>query len=213
MGLLLAVVAVVGGLLYAVLIRVLADECKAWLPWITERVIRHAVRKLPANQRERYGNEWHSYLDQRPGNILKLFEALGFEWTAWTSGRDLAEEVESETPGTATSIEIIFGVPVPRDDAPYVLHIRPERGGFGLVGYQRPLEANSNPQDMYKFCESIEAVTDSLTRLGLPAAQIEAVRRIAPDGVEQQIGGYGFPLLFPRTELVRVGMSFPAESI
>lgn len=56
-------------------------------------------------------------------------------------------------------------------------------------------------------------MTDSLTRLGLPAAQIDAVRRIAPDDVEQQIGGYGFPLLFPRTELLRVGMIFPVGSI
>ena len=78
MGYILALVAVVGSILYSILTSILADECKAWLPWITERVIQHAVRKLPTNQRERCGEEWRSHLDQRPGNIVKLIEALGF---------------------------------------------------------------------------------------------------------------------------------------
>jgi hypothetical protein len=69
MGSILAVGALVGTILVAVLGAVLADECRAWLPWIGERVIRRAVRNLAESQRERYNEEWRSHLNEIPGKI------------------------------------------------------------------------------------------------------------------------------------------------
>jgi hypothetical protein len=58
---------------------------------------------------------------------------------------------------------------------------------------------------MYGFDENVEAV---ISRLDLPTVQAEAVKQGALQGFEQQIGGHGFPLLFPRAELARLGMTF-----
>jgi hypothetical protein len=64
-----ALAACVGGLL--------ADELRAWLPWMTEHLVRCAVRILPENQRERYAEEWRSYLVGFPGGQLsRLVAAL-----------------------------------------------------------------------------------------------------------------------------------------
>src|ERR1700730_5800423 len=69
--------------LIGVIIRLLADESKAWLPWITEQLIRRAVKTLPESQRERYGEEWRSYLNEAPGEIGKLVSGLGFLRASW----------------------------------------------------------------------------------------------------------------------------------
>jgi Bacterial sugar transferase len=58
--------------------KLFADEVKEWLPWLTERMIRAAVRILPANQRQRYREEWSSHLDEVPGKLAKLVVAAGF---------------------------------------------------------------------------------------------------------------------------------------
>jgi len=42
----------------AALVNILAAEIFDWCPWLAERVIRRAVRKLPADVRERYLEEW-----------------------------------------------------------------------------------------------------------------------------------------------------------
>ena len=58
--------------------RQLADEFKAWVPWFTRKIIRAAVARLPEDQRERYGEEWTSHTNEVPGEVGKLFVALGF---------------------------------------------------------------------------------------------------------------------------------------
>jgi hypothetical protein len=86
MGLIVAVVllalAVVGGIFQTVFARLLGDEIKSWLPWIVERLLRHAIVSLPKDQRERFQEEWHSHLDEIPGEIGKLVVALGFSFAA-----------------------------------------------------------------------------------------------------------------------------------
>jgi hypothetical protein len=67
-----------GHFLAALLGKLCADEVKAWLPAIAEWLTRAAVRQLPAAHRERYNEEWHSYLDEIPGEVAKVFAALGF---------------------------------------------------------------------------------------------------------------------------------------
>ena len=70
----LAALAVLG----AALSKQLVDEFKAWTPWIIERIVRRAIRGLPEEYRERFGEEWRSHLSEVPGEIGKFFEALGY---------------------------------------------------------------------------------------------------------------------------------------
>jgi len=67
-----------GHFLAALLGKLCADEVRTWLPWISERMIRLAVKRLPEDQRERYSEEWHSHLDEVPGEIGRLLTACGF---------------------------------------------------------------------------------------------------------------------------------------
>jgi len=70
------VLSVLGFILVPVLVRVIADEFTAWMPWITERLLRIAVRCLPKSQRRLRREEWKSHLNEFPGKLVKLIEAL-----------------------------------------------------------------------------------------------------------------------------------------
>lgn len=65
----------------AVLLRQLADEFKAWIHWlaqrITKRCIHRAVEHMPENERARYTEELQSHIDEMPGEIAKLVTAFG----------------------------------------------------------------------------------------------------------------------------------------
>jgi hypothetical protein len=72
---------VLGGLatvFIAVISRLLADDIKAWLPKLTDRYIEQAVNGLPEQERERFAEEWRSYVNDTPGDISKLVVAFGF---------------------------------------------------------------------------------------------------------------------------------------
>jgi hypothetical protein len=58
--------------------RFCADEFKAWSPWLVQRLITAAVRKLPEGQQERYREEWSGHVADIPGEVGKLFTALDF---------------------------------------------------------------------------------------------------------------------------------------
>jgi hypothetical protein len=64
------------GVLGAAVSRQLTDEFKAWTPRIIEWLIGCAVLKLPEDQRERFGEEWRSHINETPGEIGKLSNAL-----------------------------------------------------------------------------------------------------------------------------------------
>jgi lipopolysaccharide/colanic/teichoic acid biosynthesis glycosyltransferase len=78
MGAIIALGVVVASIIGAALSQQLADELKAWTPWLAEYFVKHAIRRLPQQHRERYGEEWHAHIDEIPGQIGKLFVALGF---------------------------------------------------------------------------------------------------------------------------------------
>ena len=78
MALIAAFVLFLVGALGTALSRLLTDEFKAWIPWIIQRVIRRAIRRLPPAQRERFEEEWQSHINEVPGEIGKLTVALGF---------------------------------------------------------------------------------------------------------------------------------------
>ena len=54
----------------------LSDEAKAWMPWLIERLIRHAVRRLPQGKRQRVARLWKDRINGIPGDVGKLFMAL-----------------------------------------------------------------------------------------------------------------------------------------
>ena len=112
-----------GTIVAALIVKLFGDEFKAWFPWMTERIVRCAVRSLPENQRKRYSEEWRSYLNEIPGEIGKLVSALGFCWAGWKMSRTLSrqasqlpEEPKPAQPGPLHSLHIVFGTPVPKDD-------------------------------------------------------------------------------------------------
>jgi hypothetical protein len=56
----------------------LADEFKAWVPWLTRNLIQFAACILPETERARRIEEWASHLEEVPGEIGKIVVALGF---------------------------------------------------------------------------------------------------------------------------------------
>jgi len=65
-------------LLIAFLAAIFRSEFEAWMPWIAERLRRLALRPFKGALRERLDEEWSAYLDEVPGNVGKVFCALGF---------------------------------------------------------------------------------------------------------------------------------------
>jgi hypothetical protein len=57
--------------------RQLTDEFKAWTPRLTAWLKQRAVRKLPEGQRERCAEEWGSHINDTPGEVGKIYIALG----------------------------------------------------------------------------------------------------------------------------------------
>ncbi len=70
-------------ILEAILGKVIGEEIEAWLPQAGPRLLRYAVSKLPADERERYAEEWAADLDAIPGQVSKVIYALGFVKAAW----------------------------------------------------------------------------------------------------------------------------------
>jgi exopolysaccharide production protein ExoY len=75
------------GVFGAVFSKLLADEFKAWTPSLIAKIIAVAVQKLPAANRERFSEEWESYINEVPGDIGKIAAACGCLTAAW----DIAE--------------------------------------------------------------------------------------------------------------------------
>jgi hypothetical protein len=69
--------------LAAMLGRFLADDLKAWCPFLTDSLINLAVRRLPSDLQDRYVEEWRAHIADTPGEIGKLFCAAGFLWAGW----------------------------------------------------------------------------------------------------------------------------------
>ena len=57
-GTVLFVLGVIGAILIPVTARVLGDDVKEWLPWITKRLVDRAVSRLPEEERGRFEEEW-----------------------------------------------------------------------------------------------------------------------------------------------------------
>jgi hypothetical protein len=82
MDLIKSVLLVALGFLLAVAARQMADYIKTWLPRIIDYLIDRAIKRLPDEQRDRFAEEWKSYVNDTPGNLRKLIVAIGFLFAA-----------------------------------------------------------------------------------------------------------------------------------
>ena len=67
-----------GVIIIAVAGRLLSDDIKEWLPWITRYLIERAVSRLPESEREKRREEWESDVNEWPGNLAKVYRAWGY---------------------------------------------------------------------------------------------------------------------------------------
>jgi hypothetical protein len=83
-----------------VVLQVLLDQCTEVFPWLAERLVRQAVRRIPEAERPRWEEEWLEELTSKPGGLAKLLWAL---WSlpllrgAGEMGRLLGAPAISET--------------------------------------------------------------------------------------------------------------------
>jgi hypothetical protein len=75
-----SVIMTVVGIVAAASSKILADEFKAWVPGLIRKLLAFAVYRLPEERRERYSEEWSSYLTEMPGDIGTVLAALGLIW-------------------------------------------------------------------------------------------------------------------------------------
>ena len=86
--------------------RLFADEFKAWIPWLLDRLARRAIAKLPDEFKDRYDEEWRGHLNETPGELGELVVAFGFSIAAdrmnygpWTVGRVLETAIDKSLGG------------------------------------------------------------------------------------------------------------------
>jgi hypothetical protein len=79
---------VLGFLATSFLIPLLQDEVKEVLPWLAERLVRRAARRMPEEVRDDYANEWVAELYGKPGRIAKLWFAAKIARGAGKTGRE-----------------------------------------------------------------------------------------------------------------------------
>jgi hypothetical protein len=77
-GAIIFVFGLIGAIASTIVARLLSDDAKEWLPWITRRLIERAVDRLPESQREKRREEWNSDVNEWPGNMAKVYRAWGF---------------------------------------------------------------------------------------------------------------------------------------
>jgi hypothetical protein len=116
----MAIVTVLLPFVIAIAAQLFADEAKAWLPWLTQRIVSLAVHLLPLDQRERYGEEWPGHIDEIPGDIGRVLVAIGFVFAGLAISPDSSEQDRADA-----SVER----PVRARGMKYI----PGRSNFGLL--------------------------------------------------------------------------------
>lgn len=94
MGVIVAISVIVASVVGAAFSQLLSDEFKAWMPWLVEQLIRRAVLRLPAELRERFGEEWRSHVVEIPGQLGRVFSAAGFMFASRSIGIEVVSECE-----------------------------------------------------------------------------------------------------------------------
>jgi hypothetical protein len=80
------VITIIGGaaaaIVSAVVVRVVSNDISDNAPAFAKKLIRGAVKRLPAGERDRCEEEWLAHLDERKGTIPKLCHAVECHWAA-----------------------------------------------------------------------------------------------------------------------------------
>jgi hypothetical protein len=175
-GTIISVLGLVGAILIAAAGRLLSDDVKEWLPWITRRLIERAVSRLPESERERLQEEWWSHVNELPGNLAKVYVAWGYlsaskainhialsGGTTHVVGERTREAVRRTLDIVITVIALFLVNPI----MPVIaLAIKMDSRGPVLVKQKR-LGANNRPFDLLKFRSMyVEAGALRITRVG-----------------------------------------------
>lgn len=114
MGLIDGLAACLVGIISSVLSRQLTEEFKAWTPWLIKRLVMRAIARLPEDQRERFGEEWRSHINEIPGEIGKIVVALGLLSAARNMSSILKARRERIPLGDILkrAVDVVFGTTV-----------------------------------------------------------------------------------------------------
>jgi exopolysaccharide production protein ExoY len=139
MGLIVWVLLGTLGVIGAVCSKLIADEFRAWAPTFANKIIGAAVQRLPAEDRERFSEEWPGHLNEVPGDLAKIAVACGCLVAAWDIAErpfGLRKRVLDLTIASLTlllvspMLLIIMAVLATSSPGPiFVRHVRAGRGG------------------------------------------------------------------------------------
>ena len=70
------IAAALAGATAAIGLGLVKDEAAAWLPHLTRLIIAAAARRVPAEHRDRYAEEWSAHVLEYPGKLSQIYQAL-----------------------------------------------------------------------------------------------------------------------------------------
>ena len=156
MGLIWSTVIFILGLIGAILIpitaRLIGDDLKEWLPWITRHLIERAISRLPEKERERFEQEWWAHINDVPGNLAKVYEAWGCLSASKSIHRINALEMSALASGEA--VKELRGLPT----AAYYREVAAQMRD--LARRMRLPEARSETADLAERFERMAAYVD-----------------------------------------------------
>jgi hypothetical protein len=112
-----ALVLALAALIAAVLTRLLGDKLKVWILWLTTRLLRIAIERLPEAERERFSEEWASHINEVTGEISKVAVALGYIFAA----PEMAALLKSEASRSFQRILTVERQRAKRSQRPFIL--------------------------------------------------------------------------------------------
>jgi uncharacterized protein YjiS (DUF1127 family) len=74
---LLSLIIAIGSLIAGFLGKLLASELADWIPSLARHLVDRAVSRLPAQERDRYREEWYAHINDCPGKLGKVWHAVG----------------------------------------------------------------------------------------------------------------------------------------
>jgi lipopolysaccharide/colanic/teichoic acid biosynthesis glycosyltransferase len=165
-GIVLSVLGVAGAILIPVTARVVGDDAKEWLPWITRHLVERAVSRLPEQERSRFEEEWWAHINELPGNLAKVYSAWGcLSASKAMSHIALSGDTTRIEVATRRATDIAVAVSCLVFTLPLMLLIALciKLDSPGPVFFkQKRLGANNTPFDLLKFRSMYVEQTDPL---------------------------------------------------
>jgi lipopolysaccharide/colanic/teichoic acid biosynthesis glycosyltransferase len=109
------------------LVTLIAEELKAWVPWLVDRLIKRALRGLPQSHCDRFDEEWRSHINDVPGSVGKMIAAFGLLRASAKMSRqleDLGRLTSSRGEVQKRIFDLCFAVPYIVLLAPLLIVVR-----------------------------------------------------------------------------------------